>query len=116
MNLDKLPLVALLDTGSDFDCIHVDLAKSQKALPSVAFVGDLDLLDQTAGTAFENDIEERKVKGRSEWNLTFYGSRTLEGPCAMHDQKAKLNEWDRGVGDQESWSSLRSAIKATNRS
>ena len=92
-HLGERQVMIMIDTGADYDCIRADTAIKLKEAESSCYIGDLDLYDQHAGSAF-SDGPLRAAKGYGEWDLSVYGSYAFGGKRQMHTWRVALHEFE----------------------
>ena len=93
-HLGNLPVVILVDTGGEFDCIHHTLANSRKEGGNIAYLGDVEKKGNGGAGSVSADDDQREVKGISEWNIGLYGSHTNKGTPSSHYCKVVLYEFE----------------------
>ena len=89
---------ALVDTGSDFDAIDLDLSAQLRASPEhvYAFVSRRDIPRSTVG-GFTTDMQQYS-SAESEWDLTFHGSDVFAGELRPRSVRWTFNEF-KSLGD-----------------
>ena len=94
--LGDLQVVALVDTGSDYDAINAELSKLQEAKGNPSFV-DRNKANATQVKGFQDGMT-CTVEGESRWLVTLEGSKVLYGPRSTQTTEWKLAEFS-GLGD-----------------
>ena len=84
----------MVDSGSDFDAIDLDLAAHQRELGNPAFLRR-DVVAKQPVSGFGRDMEQ-STNSQSEWAVTLTGSNLLGGPtvnlaCFSHIRGAYGN-------------------------
>ena len=92
--LADTPVMILIDSGSDYNCIDREFAQRLRNEGCTALLEELPLQGSVrvpAGSAFV-DAQARAPVGCAKWRIAVYGSYTFQGKSQMHLIEVEITE------------------------